>query len=112
MAAAAQWPALVTLYVATRGVTTGPMPHRGTSVEITFDLVEHRLHVRTSEGADAAFELHDRLPCAQFHAQLQAALREVGVDVPVPTDPFDLGDSPPFPDDTTHDRYDADAVAR
>lgn len=102
----------VTLYVATRGVTTGPMPYRGMTAEIALDLVDHRLHVRTSEGADAGFALRDRLPCAQFHADLGAALREVGVDVAVPTEPFDLGESPPFPEDTEHDSYDADAVAR
>jgi hypothetical protein len=41
-----------------------------------------------------------------------AALRGVGVEPRIDPRPFDLGDSPAFPDDTTHDRYDAGAVER
>ena len=102
----------VTLYVSARGVTTGPMPSGSLTAEVELDLVEHRLHVRTSEGRVAGFPLHDGLSCARFHRALGAALAEAGIDVEVHTEPFDLGDSPPFPDDTAHDRYDADAVGR
>jgi hypothetical protein len=102
----------VTLGVATQGVTTGPMPYRGASAEVLFDLVDHRLRVLTSDGADVGFPLRDSLPCADFHAALGRALREAGVAVPVPTEPFDLGDSPPFPEDTRHRSYDPGAVER
>src|SRR6476660_6753868 len=40
----------VTLYVSTRGVTTGPMPYGDLSVEIELDLVEHRVWVLASDG--------------------------------------------------------------
>jgi hypothetical protein len=102
----------VTLSVSAHGLTTGPMPYEDLLVEIELDFVDHHAHVRTSDGRAASFALHDRLPCAGFHAELSAALRDVGVDVAVPTEPFDLGDSPAFPDDRVHDRYDAAAVER
>jgi len=102
----------VTLHVSTRGVTTGPMPYGDHSVEIELDFLEHRLRVLTSEGREAAFPLRDRMPCAQFYSDLFRALDEVGVDVTINAKPFDLGDSPPFPDDLQHDSYDAEAVER
>jgi len=102
----------VTLYVSTRGVTTGPMPYGDLSVEIEFDFVDHRLRVLTSDGREAGFPLRDRTPCAQFYADLFRSLEEVGVHVTINPKPFDLPDSPPFPDDLQHDSYDAAAVAR
>lgn len=102
----------VTLTVGTRGVTTGPMPCRFGFAEIEFDLVAHRLVVRTSEGATREFALHDGLSVAAFHTRLFAALDDVGVHCTILPTPFDLGDSPAFADDEENRSYDADAVAR
>jgi hypothetical protein len=101
-----------TLYVTARGLTTGPMPAGGVTAEIAFDLVDHRLDVVTSDGRAAGFPLRERPACAHFYEDLFAALGKVGVDVAIVAKPFDLGDSPPFADDTEHDSYDADAVER
>jgi hypothetical protein len=103
----------VTLYVSAHGLTTGPMPGGdGRTLEIELDVVDHRLHVRTSDGAVAGFALRDRLACATFYADLEAALRDAGVWAPLNPTPFDLPGSPAFPVDTLHDRYDAEAVTR
>jgi hypothetical protein len=102
----------VTLAVSARGLTTGAMPFGDLDVEIELDFVDHRTHVRTSEGLHAGFALRDRLPCARFYSDLFAALSDVGVDAVSNPRPFDLGDSPAFPDDMQHDSYDADAVQR
>jgi hypothetical protein len=102
----------VTLYVSAHGLTTGPMPYGDLTAEVELDFVDHRVHVRTSQGRRASFALRDRLPCARFYTDLFGALREVGVDVEIDPRPFDLGDSPAFPDDTLHDSYDARAVER
>jgi hypothetical protein len=88
------------------------MPYGDLAVEVELDFVDHRLHVRTSEGRRASFALRDRLPCARFYADLFTALRDVGVDVEIVARPYDLGDSPAFGDDMVHDSYDADAVER
>lgn len=55
-------------------------------------------------------DLRERPACADFYQQLFAALREVGVVVEIHPEPFDLGDSPAFAEDTVNDSYDADAV--
>jgi hypothetical protein len=102
----------VTLYVSAHGLTTGPMPCGDLTAEIELDFVDHRLHVRTSRGRAASFPLRERLSCAQFYRDLFAALGDVGVEIAIHPRPFDLGDSPAFPDDTIHDSYDAVAVER
>jgi hypothetical protein len=102
----------VTLYVSARGLTTGPMPAGDRTAEIELDFVDHRVAVRTSDGRTAGFPLRERPACAHFYEDLFAALRDVGVDVTIHPQPFDLGDSPAFPDDTEHDTYDAGAVER
>jgi hypothetical protein len=102
----------VTLLPATRGLTTGPMPDGDRDVEILFDLLDHRLVITTSDGHDRALELGQRPACADFYHDVFAALDALGVDVDIHAKPFDLGDSPPFAEDTIHDSYDADAVTR
>ncbi|CAA9530984.1 MAG: Ava_C0101 and related proteins [uncultured Solirubrobacteraceae bacterium] len=102
----------VTLYVSTRGLTTGPMPHGDRHAEIELDLLEHRAVVRTSDGGERSFDMPASSACADFHAELFAALSALGVDVAIRAEPFDLGDSPAFPDDRIHDSYDPDAVTR
>lgn len=51
----------------------GPPVPDGRTAEVELDLVEHRLAVRASDGAAAGFALRDRLPCAEFYADLFAA---------------------------------------
>jgi hypothetical protein len=103
----------VTLYVSAHGLTTGPIPGGdGRTMEVELDFVDHRLHVRTSDGRNAGFLLRDRLACAHFYADLEQALHAVGVAAPLDPTPFDLPGNPPFPDDTEHDRYDPRAVTR
>ena len=102
----------VTLYLSTRGLTTGPMPDEDRYVEVEFDLLEHRLVVSTTDGGRRTLELAHRPACADVYRGLFGALDDLGVHAPIHPEPFDLGDSPPFADDTAHDAYDADAVER
>jgi hypothetical protein len=102
----------VTLLPATLGLTTGPMPYGDRNVEILFDLVDHRLLITTSHGQQQLLHLGRRPACADFYRELFAALHKLEVDVDIHAEPFDLGDSPPFAEDTVNDSYDADAVTR
>ena len=54
----------------------------------------------------------NRPACADFYSDLFFALEDLGVVVEIYAQPFDLGDSPAFPEDTVHDSYDAGAVNR
>jgi hypothetical protein len=102
----------VTLVPHVRGLTTGPMPTGDRDVEIVFDLLAHELRVVVSDGQERTIELGRRPACADFYADVFAALDAVGVEVAIRAEPFDLGDSPPFAQDRTHDSYDADAITR
>jgi hypothetical protein len=53
----------VTLSVTERGLTTGPMPYEDRDVSVDFDLLEHRLLVRSSDGRQASFPLAHRPAC-------------------------------------------------
>ena len=44
----------VTLYVNSRGLTTGPVPYPPGVFEIQFDFQKHELNISTSEGASAS----------------------------------------------------------
>jgi hypothetical protein len=65
----------VTLYVTTRGLSTGPIPYGRTTFDISFDLLENRLAVTTGEGA-FSFALDD-LPVAEFYRRLFEGLRSL-----------------------------------
>src|SRR5436305_4259353 len=50
----------VTLYVTSRGLTTGPVPSGATSFQIDFDFIDHQLHIRTSDGYARSVALRPR----------------------------------------------------
>jgi hypothetical protein len=101
----------VTLRLATRGLTTGPMPVGDREVEIDFDLLAHRLSIVTSDGRARVLELGHRPACADFYTDLFTALHDLGVEVEILARPYDLP-GPPFAEDRVHDSYDAEAVTR
>lgn len=101
----------VPLYVATRGLTTGPIPYRGRSVEISFDFLDHWLVIQTSEGSVRTIALRDGLTVAEVHDWVLDTLAELDVEVSIFGEPFDLP-GPHLADDREHSTYDADAVGR
>src|SRR5262249_36064501 len=90
----------VTLYLDIRGLTTrrlgGP---DGSTFQIDFDFVDHRLVVRTSRGENESFPLRDGLSVASFDEELHAALRRLGVDVQIVERPYGVPMKTPFPED-------------
>lgn len=100
----------VPLYVNAVGLTTSLMPLgvRG-GLEVTFDLVAHRLELRHTDGRVRHLELAPR-SVADFHAEYLAHLAELDVDVAINPMPTEIGGAVPFPDDTEHASYDAVAV--
>jgi hypothetical protein len=90
----------VTLYVTTRGLTTGPIPHGRTTFDISFDLLENRLVVTTGEGA-FSFALDD-LPVAEFYRRLFEGLRSLEIDASINPEPFGLDDEHTLDTNTYH----------
>src|SRR5205807_6198699 len=69
----------VTLYLTARGLTTSPIPCGAKSFQIDFDFVDHQLPIRTSDGEVRSLALRPR-SVAEFHRELMAALRDLGVE--------------------------------
>lgn len=102
------------LYVDVRGLTTGPLRRGDTTFDITIDLVDHELVVRTAGGNTHALPLANGLSVADFDRRIHAALDEFGVDVAIREQPVVYGVemATPFPEDTEHGSWDRDAVER
>jgi hypothetical protein len=101
----------VTLYVTARGLTTSPIPCGATLFQIDFDFIDHQLVVRTSDGQVRSLALRPR-SVADFHRELLAMLRELGVEAAIGPRPNELEDATPFAEDESHASYDPDAANR
>src|SRR5699024_6762325 len=100
----------VPLYVTARGLTTSPIPHpAGPVFQIDFDFIDQRLDVETVTGETRSVELVPRT-VAEFHRIVMDLLDELGVGTEIWSMPVEIAGAIPFPDDTIHASYDADAV--
>jgi Family of unknown function (DUF5996) len=103
----------VPLYVDVRGLTTRRLhAPSGVAFDMSFDFIDHRLVVRTNKGSTDSFDLVDGLSVADFDTKLHHMLSELGVDVPIKETPFGVPMTTPFPEDSEHASYNADAVHR
>jgi hypothetical protein len=101
----------VPLYVTARGLTTSLM-HAGTmGLEIEFDLVDHVLEARTSDGGRGQVSLEPR-SVASFYQATMAVLEDLGVRVTILPRPVEVVEAIPFAEDEQHHSYDAAAVHR
>lgn len=101
----------VPLYVSARGLTTSAIPWRGSTFELEFDLVDHRLQLRMANGEEHALVL-SAISVAEFYSRFTNMLRHAGIEVKIWRMPVEVPDPIPFDQDFTHASYDRDAVAR
>jgi hypothetical protein len=101
----------VPLYVSTRGLTTSPIPYRNITFEISFDLMDNRLVVSTSEDEGFTFAMDD-LPVAEFNRRLFDGLGALGIDLSINPKPFGLGDERTLEENTFHYVYEREYVRR
>jgi hypothetical protein len=102
-----------------RGLTTGRIPNRsgapgsapGSAFEVSFDFVDHRLSVVTSDGPTRILPLVPQ-SVAAFHGALLTILQELGIDVAITPRPDEVPDPIPFDQDTVHASYDPVFVRR
>ncbi len=93
------------LYVSPRGLTTSSIPHHGGAFDMEFDFIDHRLVVRTSDGADRSVALAPR-SVAQFYAETMGALADLGVATHIYATPNEVEPAIPFAEDHQHAAYD------
>jgi Family of unknown function (DUF5996) len=99
----------VPLYVNVHGLGTSLIHAGATLLEIDFDLVNHRLIVRTSDAPDRGFALAP-MPVAAFYRRLMSELDGAGLAVAIDVNPNEVVAPIRFPDDETHAAYDANAA--
>ena len=109
----------VTLYVNARGLTTGPIPLDGETLQrgpqrdlqIDFDFIDHVLWLRTSDGHFRQVVLRP-VAVAEFYGEVMHALGALGVSVRINEMPNEIPGAVRFPDDRVHASYDSDAANR
>ena len=101
----------VPLYLTARGLTTSPMPYANRFFEIDFDFIDHRLVIKTSDGAEKIIELVPR-SVADFYQEVMSALKSLGLEISIWTMPVEIPDPIPFTEDHQHASYDAEQAAR
>jgi hypothetical protein len=99
----------VTLYVTSRGLTTSPIPHGGSTFEVIFDFIDHRLRIETSEGDVQIMKL-EPMTVADFHDEFMKALRTLGINVHIWTMPSEIENAVPLDKDRAHAQYDGAKV--
>jgi hypothetical protein len=99
----------VTLYVSPRGLTTGAIPNGADVFDIEFDFVDHRLVIRSSDGATRELAL-EAMSVADFYGRTMGALGELGIDTEIQAHPNEVDPAIPFREDTTHASYDPAAA--
>jgi hypothetical protein len=101
----------VPLYVSARGLTTSLMHADTRGLEIEFDLVDHVLEVRVSDGRSCHVALEPR-SVASFYEAIIAALGGLGIRISMLERPVEVAEAIPFVEDEKHHSYDAAAVHR
>jgi len=95
----------VTLYVNSRGLTTGPVPYPAGIFEIQFDFQKHELSISTSESAGTSRPLRAE-SVAAFHAAIFENLASLGIAANIDPMPQEVPDAVPFDRDTANCSYD------
>jgi len=96
----------VTLYVNSRGLTTGPVPYPPGIFEIQFDFQKHELTICTSEGEIKTRPLQAE-SVANFYGGLFEILKSLGIAVEIDRKPQEVGEAVPFDQDFANCSYDA-----
>lgn len=77
--------------------------------DIEFDFLEHRLHIRSSNGTSAFVGLGAK-SVAEFHSEVFEALGRLGIEASIRGIPNEVDPAIPFAEDHQHASYDPEAV--
>jgi len=101
----------IALYVSARGLTTSLMHAAERGLEIEFDVLDHQLVVRTTDGERRTVALQPR-SVASFYDETMGVLADLAIDVDLLGRPVEIPDATPFAEDTAHAAYDGEAIGR
>lgn len=100
-----------TLYVTSRGLTTGSMPYGTRTLEMSFDFFEHQLYFNASDGTTKKIALVPR-SVADFYQEVMSTLKAMGINIRIWTMPQEVAEPIPFEQDHKHASYDAEYAQR
>jgi Family of unknown function (DUF5996) len=100
------------LYLSPRGLSTGTVPWRGSSFDVTIDVFDSAFVLSRSDGVRAKIPLIPVRTVADVYADLVAALAALGVSVSLGTVPQEIPDTTPLDEDRRPSEYDPAAVGR
>ena len=100
----------VPLYVTARGLTTTPIPFEDRSFDAEFDLVDHLLVIRSSDGGITRRPLGGAV--ADFYRGMLDDLRSLGIEAAISVMPTEVPHPIAFPDDRAHHTYDPEWANR
>ena len=101
----------VALYVTARGLTTSSIPAAARNFQIDFDFIDHLVAIGASNGQRREIKLRP-ISVAEFHNEIMAALRGLGIAVRINTMPNEIPGAVRFEEDTAHASYDAEYAHR
>jgi hypothetical protein len=101
----------VTLYVNSRGLTTGPVPYPLGVFEIQLDFQTHEVQICTSEGGNMSRPLQPE-SVASFYAGILESLLFLGIAVAINLRPQEVSPVVPFDRDFSNCSYDAEYANR
>ena len=101
----------VALRVTPRGLTTRPLPHGTRTFTIQLDFIDHRLLIRTSDGATRTLALQPRSVADFYHALLDM-LDGMGLPVKIRPTSTELPEPIRLDRDTQHHSYDREYANR
>jgi hypothetical protein len=101
----------VTLYVNSRGLTTGPVPYPLGLFEIEFDFQTHQVRISSSEGKSLTRPLQAEA-VADFHRGIFESLASLGIAAEIDLRPQEVVDAVPFDRDIANCSYDAEYAHR
>src|ERR1700729_3214782 len=101
----------VSLYVNSRGLTTGPVPYEAGVFEIQLDFQRHALEISTSKGGTVSRPLKAET-VAGFYGGLLECLESAGIAVEINLKPQEVSPAVPFDRDFANCSYDAEYANR
>jgi len=101
----------VTLYVTARGLSTSPIPYGARTFQIDFDFVDHRVVIRSNDGAKAGLPLEPQ-SVATFYRRLMEEMARLDLRVRIHKRPNEVPVAIPFDQDEAHAAYDREYANR
>jgi len=98
-----------TLYVSSRGFSTGSMPYKDGIFEIEFDFENHELIIASTFNQNEVIKLYPRT-VADFHSELFDRLKKLDIDVSIHPAPNEIEEAIPFHKNEVNKSYDEQSI--